>query len=111
LLIYENLEALSSGRPVPNVELLSFTTHKRDTNIYHAHPDHHGKMWYDWANISFLYANDEEEPLSIPGQILMFVDFRNHMITNMDNLEGYDGPGKYAVVSKMPRWQAHAVGK
>jgi hypothetical protein len=96
--ICENLEASSSGRPVPNVELLCFTTHKRDGNIYHAHPDCHGKMWYDWVNISFLYADDPEEPISIPGQILMFVDFRNHMIPNMDNLEGYDGPGTYAVV-------------
>jgi hypothetical protein len=98
-LLCKNVEALSNGQPVPNVELLCFTTHKQDGFIYHAHPDCHGKTWYDWVNISFLYADSPEEPISIlPGQILMFVDLRRHKIPFMDNLDGYNGPGTYAVV-------------
>jgi hypothetical protein len=58
----------------------------------------HGRTWYDWVNITFIYADNEDEPVSIPGQILMFVDFRSHNIPFMANVQGYDGPGTYAVV-------------
>jgi hypothetical protein len=68
------VEVFSDGQPVPQLEIMCFTTHKRDGCIYHAHPECYGKMWYDWVNISFLYE-DDTKPVSIPGKILMFVDF------------------------------------
>jgi hypothetical protein len=45
--ICKNLEASSEDRPLPDLEITCFTTHKTDGYIYHAHPDCHGKTWYD----------------------------------------------------------------
>jgi hypothetical protein len=47
--------------------------------------------------ISFLYA-DNEDATSVPSQILLFVDFRKLKIPFLENVEGYVGPGTYAVV-------------
>lgn len=85
------------GHPVPELEITCFTTHQRNGYIFRAHPDCHGKTWYNWVNISFLY-DGVSDPISIPGQILMFVDFCKHGIPFMDNVEGYVGPGTYAIV-------------
>jgi hypothetical protein len=49
------------------------------------------------VNISFLHG-DVAEPVSVPGQILMFVDFCNNNIPLMDSVDGYISPGTYAVV-------------
>lgn len=96
-IVCENVELFSDGHPVPELEITCFTTHRSNGYIFRAHPDCHGKTWYDWVNISFLY-DGVAEPISVPGQILMFVDFRKHGIPFMDHVEGYVGPGTYAVV-------------
>ena len=74
--ICKNLEASLEDRPLPDLEITCFTTHKTDGYIYHAHPDCHGKTWYDWVNINFLYHGNSK-PICVPGHILMFVDFHN----------------------------------
>ena len=92
-IVCKNLEALlEDSRLLPDLEIMCFTTHKTDGCIYHAHPDCHGKTWYDWVNINFLY-HGQSKPICVPGHILMFVDFRNDNIPLMDNVEGYVGPG------------------
>jgi hypothetical protein len=97
-IIFKNLESCSEGNPLPDLEIMCFTTHKTDWCIYHAHADCHGKTWYDWVSINFLYGDGAEPISSVPGQILMFVDFRHGKIPFMDNVDGYVGPGTYAVV-------------
>ena len=73
-MITQNLEEGLEGEPLPKIEITCFTTHKTNGCIYRAHPDCHGKSWYDSVNITFLTA-DSHKMCSIPGQILTFIDF------------------------------------
>jgi hypothetical protein len=44
--VCEKVEMFWEGQPLPHVEMMCFTTHKRDEYIYHAHPDCcHRKTW------------------------------------------------------------------
>jgi hypothetical protein len=88
---------------------LKILNNDNEAQIYRAHPSYRGRLpWNDWVYVQYSICTNgpngtRTEVENHLSKIILFLDFTKAVIPNMTDIEGYDGPGLYAVVQTLVR--------
>ena len=94
-------------------DIQCFTEHRVNDVIFRADCSYRGGMeWYDWAHVLWNSPDNDENSISILGQIYMFVDCRTHSFRHVKHVNGIDiaGGDVYAVISSLTWKQPKKIG-
>ena len=94
-------------------EIHCFTEHRINNVIFHGDCSYRGESeWYDWAQVLWNDPDDENNTITVLGQIKMFVDCRNHKFGQIKNVNGIDIAGEeiYAVISSLTWREPRDIG-